>query len=65
MNGRRLFLDTNTVIALLRGDKYLLDMCEQSEWIGSSVITYLGLGGALGYWVVPLVWENSIAKKRS
>jgi predicted nucleic acid-binding protein len=37
----RCLLDTNAVIALLRGEAILLDMCREADWIGVSIITWL------------------------
>ncbi len=39
MNGRRYILDTNAVVALLKGNKSLLDCIEQAEWVGISIIS--------------------------
>ena len=41
MNGRRYFLDTNAVVALLRGQQLLTAKLQKSEWIGISVISQL------------------------
>lgn len=43
MSGRRYLLDTNAVIALLRGHAGLLQELRAAEWIGVSVITRLEL----------------------
>ncbi len=43
MNGSRLFLDTNAVIALLRGDSNLLTRCREAEWVGVSIVSELEL----------------------
>jgi predicted nucleic acid-binding protein len=39
MNGKRYFLDTNAIIALLKGEKKLLEILRDSQWIGVSVIS--------------------------
>ncbi len=41
MNGNRILLDTNAVVALLKGNSNILDISGRSGWIGISVITYL------------------------
>lgn len=38
---QRLLLDTNAIIALLRGHQGLLDATIQAEWIGASVVSYI------------------------
>jgi tRNA(fMet)-specific endonuclease VapC len=47
MNGRFL-LDTNAVIALLRGEKSMIDTLIAAEWIGISVISELEFLGFRG-----------------
>jgi predicted nucleic acid-binding protein len=39
MNGRRYILDTNAIVALLKGNEFLLDCIEQAEWVGISIIS--------------------------
>jgi tRNA(fMet)-specific endonuclease VapC len=41
MNGRRYLLDTNAIAALLRGNLQLVDLLQEAEWIGISVISQL------------------------
>lgn len=41
MSGDRLLLDTNAVIALLRGEPSLIAMTAAAEWIGISIISQL------------------------
>ena len=41
MNGRRLLLDTNAVVALLQGNKQLLELTQNAEWIGISIISQI------------------------
>jgi tRNA(fMet)-specific endonuclease VapC len=41
MPGKRFFLDTNALIALLKGDAGLLGLTGSAEWIGISIITVL------------------------
>jgi len=41
MNGNRYIFDTNAVISLLKGNSYFLDVAENAEWIGISIISYL------------------------
>lgn len=41
MNGRRFFLDTNAVVALLRGEGDLPAALEGAAWVGMSIITVL------------------------
>jgi len=43
MNGSKLFLDTNAVIALLSGDTSLLARCSEAGWVGVSIISELEL----------------------
>ncbi len=40
MNGRFL-LDTNAVVALLKGDAFLIQILQSASWVGISVITEL------------------------
>ena len=41
MNGNRYLLDTNAIIALLQGNKALLQQLKNAEWVGISVISQL------------------------
>ena len=41
MSGRRYILDTNAIIALLKGHQELLDLLHQAEWMGISIISRL------------------------
>ena len=41
MNGRRYFLDTNAIVALLAGNRILLEMLNQAEFVATSVICEL------------------------
>lgn len=43
MNGvkRRYLLDTNTVVSLLRGHAELLNLVQEAEWLGVSIVTWL------------------------
>jgi tRNA(fMet)-specific endonuclease VapC len=41
MNGRRYILDTNAIVALLKGNESLLNSTEQAEWVGISIISKL------------------------
>jgi len=41
MNGNRYLLDTNAIIALLQGNKALLQQLQNAEWVGISVISQL------------------------
>jgi tRNA(fMet)-specific endonuclease VapC len=41
MPGKRLLLDTNALIALLKGNQSLLDLTSSAEWVGISVISIL------------------------
>jgi tRNA(fMet)-specific endonuclease VapC len=41
MNGERLLLDTNAVVALLRGKKEVLELTSKARWIGVSIVSYL------------------------
>lgn len=43
MNGNRIFLDTNAVIALLGGNADLVTRCKEAEWVGVSIISELEL----------------------
>lgn len=40
MHGK-LFLDTNALVALLRGDKLLMRALYEAEWVGTSVVCVL------------------------
>jgi tRNA(fMet)-specific endonuclease VapC len=41
MNGKRLLLDTNAVVALLRGNQQVLQITQDAEWIGISIISVI------------------------
>jgi len=41
MNGNRYILDTNAIVALLKGNNNLLNIAHKAEWIGISVVSYL------------------------
>ena len=41
MNGERYLLDTNAVIAVLRGHKPLLNRLRQAQWIGISILSQI------------------------
>ncbi|MDI6766745.1 MAG: type II toxin-antitoxin system VapC family toxin [Bacteroidota bacterium] len=41
MNGNKYLLDTNAVVALLKGDNKLQNLLQNAKWIGISIITQL------------------------
>lgn len=41
MNGNRYLLDTNAIVALLQRDSKLIQLLQNAEWIGISVISQL------------------------
>ncbi len=41
MSGERYLLDTNAIIALLQGNKALLQQLKDAEWVGISIISQL------------------------
>ena len=41
MNGNAFFLDTNTVIALLRGETSIQESIAEATWLGISIITVI------------------------
>lgn len=41
MNGNKFILDTNAVVALLKGNEAITKILETASWIGISIITYL------------------------
>lgn len=41
MNGDRYLLDTNAIVALLRGDAPIVDRLKTAEWVGISVISQI------------------------
>ncbi len=41
MNGRRLLLDTNAIIALLQGNQQVLELTSSIDWIGISIISHI------------------------
>ena len=40
MNGRRYFLDTNAVVSLLAGNRTLLEMLNQADYVATSVMVH-------------------------
>ena len=45
MSGNRFLLDTNALVALLRGNAELLALTQSAEWLGVSVINVLEFMG--------------------
>jgi len=41
MNGNKFLLDTNAIIALLKGNREVLTSIEKALWIGISVVSYI------------------------
>jgi predicted nucleic acid-binding protein len=41
MSGRRLFLDTNAIVALLQGNQELVNYTRGVDWIGVSIISQI------------------------
>jgi len=41
MNGNKFFLDTNAIIALLKGNSFIEDILSKAEWIGISCISII------------------------
>ena len=41
MSGKRYFLDTNAIVALLQGNSRLTELIGNSEWIGISIISQI------------------------
>ena len=41
MNGSRYLLDTNAIVALLRGHPRLLALLQPAEWVGISIISQI------------------------
>jgi len=41
MSGKRYFLDTNAIVALLQGNSKLTGLMENAEWIGISIISQI------------------------
>ena len=41
MNGRRLLMDTNAIVALLQGNEQLLEATKDAGWIGISIISQI------------------------
>jgi hypothetical protein len=41
MNGNRYILDTNAIVALLQGNFQLIQLLQNAEWIGISVISQI------------------------
>jgi tRNA(fMet)-specific endonuclease VapC len=39
MNGNRLLLDTNAIVALLRGNQQVLQLAGTAQWIGTSIVS--------------------------
>jgi tRNA(fMet)-specific endonuclease VapC len=41
MNGNRYLLDTNAIIALLKGDSSLIKLLQDTHWLGISIISQI------------------------
>lgn len=41
MRGERYLLDTNAIIALLQGNQQLIELLQDAEWIGISIISQI------------------------
>ncbi len=41
MNGNRIFLDTNAIVAILKGNTRLHSIIKDANWIGASVISQI------------------------
>jgi hypothetical protein len=41
MSGERYLLDTNAIIALLRGNRALLNRLKEAEWVGISILSHI------------------------
>ncbi len=41
MNGNRFILDTNAIIALLKGNTELLNSLKRISWVGISIVSYM------------------------
>jgi tRNA(fMet)-specific endonuclease VapC len=41
MNGKRYLLDTNAIVALLQGSPTLVELLQNAEWVGISVISQI------------------------
>jgi predicted nucleic acid-binding protein len=41
MSGKRYFLDTNAIVALLQGNANLTELLKNAEWIGVSIISQI------------------------
>jgi predicted nucleic acid-binding protein len=41
MRGERYLLDTNAIIALLQGNQQLIELLQDTEWIGISIISQI------------------------
>jgi predicted nucleic acid-binding protein len=41
MSGDRYLLDTNAIVALLRGDSQLIQLLKNADWIGISIISQI------------------------
>jgi hypothetical protein len=41
MPGERYLLDTNAIIALLQGNQQLIELLQDAEWIGISIISQI------------------------
>ena len=54
MPGKRILLDTNALIALLKGNQSLLDLTASVDWIGISVISILEVSSFSGMTVPDL-----------
>ena len=41
MNGKRLLLDTNAIVAMLKGNTHLLELTQSAAWVGISIISQI------------------------
>jgi len=41
MNGNRILLDTNAIVFLLAGNKQIVNLLKEAEWVGISVISWI------------------------
>ena len=41
MNGKRLLLDTNAIVAMLKGNTHLLKLTQSAAWVGISIISQI------------------------
>ena len=54
MPGKRFLLDTNALIALLKGNQSLVDLTSSAEWVGISVISILEFSSFSGMTVADI-----------